>query len=212
MHRWHDVALIRLIIGVVCGVIVGLIVSPLLGVPAGALAGWSTAALLVSVWILVTVWPMDPARTRTHARREDPGRRVARIISVVASAASLVATGLVLVQSRSATGVETYILAGIAVISVVASWLLIQVDYMLRYAYEYYSEPHGGIDFNEQDDPQYTDFAYFALGLGMTYQVADTNVSDKGLRKIVIAQTVLAYVFATVIIATVINLVTSIGT
>jgi uncharacterized membrane protein len=57
----------------------------------------------------------------------------------------------------------------------------------------------------------YTDFIYFAVGLGMTYQVADTNVTSNAIRRVVIGQTVLAWIFATVIIANVINLVVGIA-
>ena len=57
----------------------------------------------------------------------------------------------------------------------------------------------------------YTDFAYFSFGLGMTYQVADTNVRTDAVRRIVLAQTLLAYLFGAVILATVINLVTGLG-
>ena len=95
--------------------------------------------------------------------------------------------------------------------SVAASWFLIQTNYMLRYAHEYFEQPVGGIDFHGSEDPMYTDFIYFAVGLGMTYQVADTNVTSNAIRRIVIGQTVLAWVFATVIIANVINLVVGIA-
>jgi uncharacterized membrane protein len=82
---------------------------------------------------------------------------------------------------------------------------------MLRYARVYYAEPVGGISFNQDEDPRYTDFAYFSVGLGMTYQVADTNVRSNEVRRIVIAQTLLAYLFGAVILATVINLVTGLN-
>ncbi|MBU4464990.1 MAG: DUF1345 domain-containing protein, partial [Actinobacteria bacterium] len=48
-------------------------------------------------------------------------------------------------------------------------------------------------------------------GLGMTYQVSDTNITRNDIRRIVIAQTMLAYLFGAVILATVINLVTQLG-
>lgn len=75
----------------------------------------------------------------------------------------------------------------------------------------YYTEPVGGIAFNQVEEPMYTDFAYVAVGLGMTYQVADTNIQTSELRQIIIAQTLLAYLFGAVILATVINLVANLG-
>ncbi len=60
-------------------------------------------------------------------------------------------------------------------LAVAGSWALIQIDYALRYARVYYRDPVGGIDFNQTEPPMYTDFLYFSLGLGMTYQVSDTT-------------------------------------
>jgi uncharacterized membrane protein len=57
----------------------------------------------------------------------------------------------------------------------------------------------------------YSDFAYVAFGLGMTYQIADTDLRTNELRRLVLGQTLLAYLFGAVILATVINLVTSLG-
>ncbi len=94
-----------------------------------------------------------------------------------------------LIQTRSVGEVESYVIAVIAVVAVAASWALIQIDYMLRIAAVYYADPIGGIDFHQKEDPMYTDFAYVAFGLGMTYQVADTDLGSNQLRRIVLAQT-----------------------
>ncbi|HWU30920.1 MAG TPA: DUF1345 domain-containing protein [Microbacterium sp.] len=202
---------VRTSVSVVIGILAGAGIGIWLGPAAGILGGWGTLALVNAVWVLLIVWPMDAAATRAHALAEDPGRRVARIVAIIGSVVSLAAVGVVVVQARHAPEIQSYLLAGTAVLSVVASWVLIQADYMLRYARMYYSEPAGGISFNQHDDPQYSDFAYFAVGLGMTYQVADTNVSNGAIRRVVVAQTMLAYLFGAVILATVINLVTSLG-
>ncbi|WP_402841615.1 DUF1345 domain-containing protein [Microbacterium sp. GXS0129] len=209
--RFVHMPLVRIVASAIIGVLVGLSVGSVLGAAAGSLAGWGAAALLVSAWILLTVWPMDPQRTRAHAVREDPGRDLARVLSLLGSIVSLGAVVVVVLQSNSSDHARAGVLAAIAVGSVVATWILIQTDYMLRYARIYYSEPEGGIDFNEDDSPQYSDFAYFSVGLGMTYQVADTNVRTKQLRKVVTAQTMLAYLFGAVILGTVINLVTGLA-
>lgn len=201
----------RLIVGAIGGIATGVVVGRIAGLAAGLLSGWGMGALITVVWILVVVWRMDAVATRAHAQREDPGRRVARVISVIGSVASLAAVAAVLLQASTLGRVEGFVLAAIAAGSVIASWALIQVDYMLRVAREYYAEPVGGISFNQAEDPMYTDFVYFSVGLGMTYQVADTNVQTNQIRRLVIAQTMLAYLFGAVILATVINLVSNLG-
>lgn len=202
---------LRWIIAALGGVCAGGATVPALGLAAGVIAGWAVLALITSIWVLLEVWHMDAAQTRAHATVEDPGRRVARVVATVGSSASLAAVLVVAVQAQRASGPESYLLAGIAVLSVASSWLLIQTNYLLHYARVYYQNGDRGIDFNQEEPPEYTDFAYFSLGLGMTYQVADTNVTSNAIRRIVIAQTLLGYLFGAGIIATVINLITNLG-
>ncbi|UXW86989.1 DUF1345 domain-containing protein [Microbacterium azadirachtae] len=205
-HRWR----VRMAVAVLTGVAAGFLVTPFLGLAAGLLAAWGALSLVSTVWILLVTWRMDAAQTRTHATEEDPGRRIARLIAVTGSFVSIAAVLVVVLQARHAHGWTQFALAGIAVLSVAASWGLIQTDYMLRYAKLYYDGSRG-ISFNQDEDPQYTDFAYFSVGLGMTYQVADTNVTRNTIRRIVIAQTTIAYVFGALILGTIINLVTGLG-
>lgn len=201
-------------VSIVLGVVAAVIAVPLLGWIAGLLVGWTVLGCVNVVWLLVALWPMDAEETRTHATAEDPGRTVARAISLIGSVVSLGAVVAVLVRSHDDPA-TAFAIAAVAILAVTFSWALIQVDYMLRYAHRYYSAVQdgrrGGIDFNQDEDPMYSDFGYFSVGLGMTYQVADTDVTTNEVRRIVIAQTLLAYLFGAVILATVINLVSGLG-
>ena len=202
---------LRTALSIVAGLVVGAAVVPVLGITAGILSGWGLFAVVNALWVLLLIWPMDAAATEAHATLEAPGRRVARLISIVGSLVSLGAVLAVIFEAQRAPEPEKYILAGIAVVSVAASWVLIQLEYVLRYARLYYTDPAGGIDFNQQEPPEYTDFVYVSVGLGMTYQVSDTNISGNSIRRVVIAQTTLGYLFGTVILASIINLVVGLG-
>jgi uncharacterized membrane protein len=205
------VALARSLVALGIGVALVLLVGPFLGWAAALLAGWSGFAVTSVLWVALVVWPMDAAQTRIHARREDPGRSLSRLTALIGSVASLGAVTIVLIQTQSTSELESYLLAGIAVVSVAASWALIQTDYMLRVANMYYGDPIGGIDFNQEEDPSYTDFVYFSLGVGMGYQVGDSAVRTNEIRRLIIAQSLLAYLFGAVIIGTVVNLVIDLG-
>ncbi|MGB4779547.1 DUF1345 domain-containing protein [Microbacterium sp.] len=207
----RSAALLRTLTSLAAGIVAALALLSVFGVAAAVLAGWSVFALTSVVWVVVVIWPMDAEQTRSHATREDPGRPMARVFALVGSLVSLSAVAIVLVQAHDDDRAYTSVMAALAVVSVAASWALIQVDYLLRYAHLYFSHPVGGIDFHQHSDPSYIEFAYFAIGLGMTYQVADTDVSTTEVRRLVIAQTLLAYLFGAVILATVINLVAGLG-
>jgi hypothetical protein len=79
--------------------------------------------------------------------------------------------------------------------------------FTLRYARLYYSGQVGGIDFNETDEPDYRDFAYLSFTIGMTFQVSDTNIQSKQIRRTALRHAWLAFPLGVVIIATTINLV-----
>lgn len=212
-HRHSRVA-VRGPVSIVAGALVAAVTIPLVDWAGGLLAGWTAVAIVNVVWILCIIWPMDAAQTRDHATAEDPGRVLARTIALVGSIASLCAVVAVLAY-RPEPAAQVIAIAGIAILAVASSWALIQVDYVLRYAHRYYSNAEagrrGGIDFHQEEPPMYSDFGYFSVGLGMTYQVADTDVSTNEIRRIVVGQTMLAYLFGAVILATVINLVTGLG-
>jgi uncharacterized membrane protein len=95
----------------------------------------------------------------------------------------------------------------LAVGSVVVSWVLVHTLFTVRYARLYYLPPAGGIDFNDDEPPQYSDFAYIAFTIGMTFQVSDTDVRSKAVRRAALQQALLSFPLGTVIIATTVNLV-----
>lgn len=212
-HRRSRVA-VRGPLSIAVGIGTAAAAMPALGIVTGLLAGWAALAIVNVAWLLIALWPMDAAQTRAHATTEDPGRAVARTIALAGSIVSLGAVVAVLIHSRDDPRTAA-LTAGVAILAVAASWALIQVDYMLRYAHRYYSRREmgqgGGIDFNQEDDPMYSDFGYFSVGLGMTYQVSDTNVGANEIRRIVVAQTLVAYLFGAVILASVVNLVAGLG-
>ncbi|QRY40736.1 DUF1345 domain-containing protein [Microbacterium hominis] len=197
------------------GAVVAATVSALAGVAVGLLAGWAVVAAVNVVWLLSVVWPMDAEATRSHTSAVDPGRPVARLIALVGSVASLGGVVAVLVGGGHGSRLHAFVVAGVAIAAVVSSWALIQVDYMLRYARVYYGRlaagQRAGIDFNQDEEPMYSDFGYFAVGLGLTYQVSDNDVSANEIRRIVVGQTLIAYLFGAVILASVINLVAGLG-
>ena len=105
----------------------------------------------------------------------------------------------------SSHGFEEVGLTSIAVMSLLLSWLIVHFVFMFRYARLYYADREGGIEFNEDDPPQYTDFAYFAFTIGMTFQVSDTNIEEKTIRKSALHHAMLSYMFGAIILAMVIN-------
>ena len=197
----------KLLVALAFGVSVGLLASLPWTWRQGALVGWIAGALLYLVWTWTTVWPMDARHTAGHALREDPNAKAADLTAILAAVASLMAVGLLLSGSTSSSSGGKFGHAGITVLSVAMAWAVVHTNFMLRYARLFYSGKDGGVDFNEDDAPQYTDFAYLAFTVGMTFQVSDTDLQTKTIRATALKHALLAYLFGAVIIASVINLV-----
>lgn len=194
-------------VGVVTAVLVGLFGSW----TAAPAVGWDTAALVYCASTWSVIWPMDPAQTAAKARSEDPNRTISDVITLSAAVASLAAVGMVLVSASSVKGTAADALAGLALASIAISWFTVHTIFALRYALLYYGDPVGGIDFNQSEPPAYRDFCYLALTLGMTFQVSDTALGSTALRATALRHALLSYLFGTVILAAVINLIAGLG-
>lgn len=178
---------------------------------AAPLIGWDVAALVFCVWTYLAVWPMDATATASHSQRENPSRATADVVLVSAAVTSLAAVGLVLFGAAHAPGNVRYLEAAFALASVFISWTVVHTVFTLKYAVLYYSNKRGGINFNEPDAPQYSDFAYLSYTIGMTFQVSDTNIEDKVIRRAALRHAWISYPFGAVIIATSINLVSGLA-
>ena len=191
------------------GVVSGAIASVLTIWQAAILIGWDATAMGLVAWVWVAVAKLSADKTKSHASREDPSIRMSELIVLTCGVAMLAAVGLVLIQAGHAVGGMKAYLIGLGVLSVGLSWGLVHTVFTLRYARASYAQPQGGIDFNESDPPTYLDFAYLALTIGMTFQVSDTNLTSKGIRRIALVHAMFSYLFGVVIIGLVINVVAS---
>ena len=193
----------------VAGVLAGVVSVVFLVWQVSILLGWDAAALCYLVWTWSIVGGLDAAGTKRHAIIEDRSRRVAEGIVIVAGVALLAAVGLVLLQAgRSHGGTKAWLIA-VGLASVALSWATIHTVFMLRYTRSHYQASGGAVDFNEKDPPAYLDFAYLAFTVGMTFQVSDTNLTTKPVRRIALSHALVSYLFGAVIVALAINVVAS---
>jgi uncharacterized membrane protein len=169
-----------------------------------ALCGSDVAALVFIGWVWLSVGRADAGATARIARSEDASRFAAESVLLGAGAASLVVVGFTLSQAGAATAPDRGLLTVLAVVSVALAWTSVHTVHLLRYARLYYSAPEGGVDFGGQA-PDYTDFAYLALTIGMTFQVSDTDLTARRLRRVALRHAVLSFVFGAVILAITVN-------
>ncbi len=203
MKRSRVVLVGAAVLGVLAGLLVPLPDKVLWSTP--VLVGLAVGELVFAGATLWHVFRTEQPETEEAMADADGGRTETDIVVVIGALASLAGIATVLASSgdKSVAPLEAAICLG----AVAASWLAIHAVYTMRYARHYYVNERGCVDFNNDDKPSLADFAYLAYCLGMTYQVSDTDLKTKGVRRIVFFHTLLSYVFGTGVIASTINLV-----
>ncbi len=198
-------------VSILIGAAVAVPASMATSVALGLLVGWDLAALIYITWLWTSIRNRDARDTARRATITDPDRTVTDLLLLSAAVASLVAVGFVLVRAGQQHGIQELLRVGLGLVSVVLSWGLVHTVFTLRYAQLYYAGADGGIDFNQPDPPTYTDFAYLAFTIGMTFQVSDTPLRSRVIRRTALRHALLSYLFGTGILATTINLVASLS-
>jgi uncharacterized membrane protein len=197
----------RIFVGAAAGLVAGG-VAVLVGASwsVAVLVGWDALALVFLSWVWTTIFSKDDKGTAQLALAEDDSRATADGVILCASIASLVAIFFTLSEAAKNSGGHGVFLASLAVGSIFLGWTAIQTTFTLMYARLFYTPPSGGFDF-EDGAPDYRDFAYTAVTIGMTYQVSDTTVTQKRLRRVVVRHAILSFIFGTTIIAVAISAV-----
>jgi uncharacterized membrane protein len=172
------------------------------------LIGWNVTStmFLVAVWVRIS--GKDGAATAQLATAEDPSRVIADLLLIVASGASLIGVALALLQASGEEGAAKAFTTGIAALALVLSWTTVNTVFTLRYADLYY-RAGTGIDFHDDPAPDFGDFAYLAFTIGMTYQVSDTTLNAKPIRRTALRHALLSFGFVTSVVAMTINVVAS---
>ena len=131
------------------------------------------------------------------------------VAAVVASFAAILGEFSVSKELPAAIrGLHVVLVAG----TLLVSWLTTHTIFALRYAHEYYScspgttQIDGGLEFPSEPAPDYWDFFYFALVLGMTFQVSDVQITSRKLRRLATVHGLLGFLFNTVILALSVNI------
>ena len=209
--QWFHSNRLRLALALGFGTVAGLLAFTTGYRDVALLIGGDVGALVYVIWVYFSAMGLDAQETCVLSTREDSGRASIDAALLLACLGALGAVAQVLVHAKDAKGVEQDVLAAVGAFSVVCAWLLVHTIFALRYARLYYAGKKGGVDFNSDEDPTYADFAYLAFTLGMTFQVSDTDISDREIRATAFRHALLSYLFGTVIVATTINLVAGLG-
>lgn len=198
-------------IAALCGALAGVIGGMTIGWKYTLLLSWDITAAVFLILLLLDLKGHSPSETATVARRDDMDHNFVDVILTVASVASLGGVVFLITGTSNADTMTQVAHVVFGLVSVVISWATIHSLYTVRYADIYYASEKPCVDFGETKNPTFSDFAYLAFTIGMTYQVSDTTLKTSEIRKVALHHALLSFLFGTAIIATTINALASLG-
>ena len=159
------------------------------------------------------IWRCDIAHLRRRASEQDEGAFAILMLSMAATLASLVAIVFELGGSKQVSHELAVIHVLLAMATNLLSWAFMHTIFSLHYAHEYYGEGRdkklGGLNFPGDNDPDYWDFLYFSLVIGMTSQVSDVAITSRVIRRVAAIHGVLSFFFNLTVLALTVNMISN---
>jgi uncharacterized membrane protein len=199
----------RLIAAFVFGVAVALLAPADWTPVTRMLAGWNIAVwsyLCLMGWLMMRA---SHARVRKIAEQEDEGAvAVLAILSIAAtlSLAAIVFDLATLKSEQPGLRFFHYVITGSTVFG---SWCLVATIFTFHYARDFYraqadSRPLRFPDGEQQ--PDYWDFLYFSFTIAVAAQTSDVTVMTRTMRKAVLAQSILSFLFNAAVLGMSVNI------
>jgi uncharacterized membrane protein len=175
------------------------------------LVGWDIGIGLYVILAFEMMARANVHQIRRRAATQDEGAIVILVLTVATAMASLLAIVALLGTSAVGAAQRRSIELILATITIVLSWAFIHTMFALHYAHEFYDQSGvRGLAFpGGEEEPDYWDFLYFSLVIGMTSQVSDVGITTKEIRRTVAAHGVVSFFFNAALLALTVNIAAS---
>jgi uncharacterized membrane protein len=214
MHPVHKIIRThpRLIVAIAAGIVIGLIMPAQYDPVVRALIGWNA-----TVWLYLGLmgWLMMRAshvRVRRIAEQEDQSAVVILAIMSVAAVVSMVAIILELSTVKGLSLSLRFVHYGFTGATVLGSWCLVATLFTFHYAHLFYRSPmeRRALSFpDKEENPDYWDFMYVSFTIAVAAQTSDVAIMSRSMRKTVLAQSILSFLFNVAILGLSINIAAS---
>jgi uncharacterized membrane protein len=175
------------------------------------LVGWDISVGLYVLLALEMMVRADVHQIRRRAAAQDEGAMVILVLTVATALASLLAIVAFLGPSPVGAAARRPSELILALLTIGLSWAFIHTMFALHYAHEFYAENgERGMAFpGGEQEPDYGDFLYFSLVIGMTSQVSDVGITTKAIRRTVAVHGVVSFFFNAALLALTVNIAAS---
>jgi uncharacterized membrane protein len=199
----------RLLLAITISILLGVALPDKLALTTRALIAWNGGGwfyLISSAWLVMHT---GPERIRASAVQEDNSAAAVLAIMSTAAVVSLLAIVLELAGSKNLSFADKLWHYGFTASTVLCSWLMVSMLFTFHYAHVFYRSPgkQRALAFPDGDiQPDYWDFLYFSFTIAVAAQTSDITVKSPVMRKVVLAQSVLSFLFNAAILGLSINI------
>jgi uncharacterized membrane protein len=168
---------------------------------------WNGGTLLFLALIFYWMTHLTAAEICTKFVEEDESAPFILAAVIIAAVASLVAIVEPLATIKQVSGSVRAAHFGLAALTLIDSWLLVPTMFTTHYADMFYSttEDDRPLRFPNTPMPVFWDFAYFSFTIAAACQTSDVSTEHAEIRKIVLLQTLISFLFNASILGFAIN-------
>jgi uncharacterized membrane protein len=176
-----------------------------------AIAGWDVGAFAFLAMAIHLFAVRLPKQMAADAEAQEEGQWTIFWVMLLGTIFSFAALSGEFSGLKDLPRVERGLHVALVAATLLLSWLLAHLVFTFRYAHEWYDldeqgRTKGGLAFPSDDLPDYFDFLYFSVVIGMTFQVSDVQITSRRLRRLVLMHGLLSFLFNTVIVALTVNI------
>ncbi|MEP7223303.1 MAG: DUF1345 domain-containing protein [Novosphingobium sp.] len=178
-------------------------------------SAWSAALMrgfdVAAVAFILSLWPLGrdhrADEMRVHAAQNNANRGVVLLITGIVMLAIMAAIANDLSLAKHGNNMAVAKL----VFTLSLAWAFTNMVFTLHYAHIHYGPAdtgvgdHGGFEFPGTPEPDYWDFLYFSFTAGMSFAASDVNVLCGRVRRVLVVQCLLSFIFNIGVIAFTIN-------
>jgi uncharacterized membrane protein len=168
---------------------------------------WDCGVIVFLALIFHWMTRLTAAQICSKYIEEDATAPIILVVVTIASLLSLAAIVEPLATMKQVTGSVRAAHFALATVTLISSWILVPTMFTTHYADMYYSasEDERPLHFPQTPMPVFWDFAYFSFTIAAACQTADVATQQAEIRKIVIAHTLISFLFNASILGFAIN-------
>lgn len=201
----------RLLFSVGAGVVTYFLLPTHYAVMLCLMVSWNVSAWLYLLFLWLQLLRTDSTKISKIARVQDESASMVLSIVSMACLASILIILFELSTANQLSGSAKVFHLVLTGLTLLVSWLLLSTAFTMHYAHLFYmrrdkSETVLPLLFpKEITTPSYWDFLYFSFTIGVACQTADVSTGTSDIRRVVLLQSVLSFIFNMTILGLSIN-------